>query len=50
VELEALPGLDLGQVWTLEYPKYGLAVGKPVMVIDFEPDLLANTANIILWG
>jgi len=50
VELEALPGLDLGQVWTLVYPKYGLADGKPVMVIDFEPDLLAGTANIILWG
>lgn len=50
VELEALPGLDLGQVWTLTYPKYGLAAGKPVMVIDYEPDLLANTANIILWG
>lgn len=50
VELEALPGLDLGQVWTLTYPKYGLDTGKPVMVIDFEPDLLANTANIILWG
>lgn len=50
VELEALPGLDLGQAWTLVYPKYGLAAGKPVMVIDFEPDLLAGTANIILWG
>lgn len=50
VELEALPGIDLGQVWTLVYPKYGLAAGKPVLVIDFEPDLLANTANIILWG
>jgi len=50
VELEALPTLDLGQIWTLVYPKYGLADGKAVMVIDFEPDLLANTANIILWG
>lgn len=50
VELEALPNIDLGQVWTLVYPKYGLAAGKPVMVIDYEPDLLANTANIILWG
>ena len=50
VELDALPDLDLGQVWSLVYPKYGLATGKPVMVIDYEPDLLANTANIILWG
>ena len=50
VELDALPTLDLGQVWTLIYPKYGLASGKPVMVIDYEPDLLAGTANIILWG
>lgn len=50
VFLEALPALDLGQVWTLTYPKYGLASGKPVMVIDYQPDLLAGTANIILWG
>lgn len=50
VELDALPDLDLGQVWTLTYPKYGLAAGKLVMVIDYEPDLLAGTANIILWG
>lgn len=50
LELEALPSIDLGQIWTLVYPRYGLASGKPVMVIDFEPDLLANTANVILWG
>lgn len=50
VFLDALPALDLGQVWTLTYPKYGLASGKPVMVIDYQPDLLAGTANIILWG
>ncbi|WP_430391067.1 SPRY domain-containing protein [Dyella sp. 20L07] len=50
VELDALPGIDLGQVWTLVYPKYGLANGKAVLVIDFEPDLLANTAQIIVWG
>lgn len=50
VFLDALPALDLGQVWTLVYPKYGLDSGKPVMVIDYQPDLLAGTANIILWG
>ena len=50
VFLDALPGLDLGQVWTLVYPKYGLASGKPVMIIDYQPDLLAGTANIICWG
>jgi hypothetical protein len=50
VFLDALPALDLGQVWTLVYPKYGLASGKPVMVIDYQPDLLAGTANIICWG
>jgi hypothetical protein len=50
VFLDALPDLDLGQVWTLVYPKYGLASGKPVMVIDYQPDLLAGTANIICWG
>lgn len=50
VFLDALPALDLGQVWDLTYPKYGLASGKPVMVIDYQPDLLAGTANIILWG
>ncbi|MGN6229188.1 MAG: SPRY domain-containing protein [Dyella sp.] len=50
VELDAVPEMDLGQVWTLTYPKYGLASGKPVMVIDFEPDYLAGTANVIFWG
>lgn len=50
VELDAVPDMDLGQVWTLIYPKYALAGGKPVMVIDFEPDYLAGTANVIFWG
>lgn len=50
VELDAVPDLDLAQVWTLIYPKYGLASGKPVLVIDFEPDYLAGTANVIFWG
>lgn len=50
VELDALQGMDLGQIWTLVYPKYGLSAGKAVTVINFEPDLLANTANIVLWG
>jgi hypothetical protein len=50
IELADFPDLDLDQVWTLVYPRYGLAAGKPVLVIDFQPDLLAGTANVILWG
>jgi hypothetical protein len=50
VELEALPGLKLGQVWTLVYPKYGLASGLRVLIAERDVDLLANTANLIVWG
>ena len=50
VELAAIPGMDIGQVWRLVYPLYGLSQGKNVMVIEFQPDLIHNTANIVLWG
>lgn len=50
VALDAVPGLDLGQIWSLVYPLYGLAQGKNVMVTSFQPDFIANTAQITLWG
>lgn len=50
VALDAVPGLDLGQVWRLAYPLYGLESGKNVMVTSFQPDFIANTAQITLWG
>jgi len=50
VFLDAVPGIELGAVGLLTYPKYGLAEGLPVMVVEFAPDLLAGTASIVLWG
>lgn len=50
VFLDAVPGIELGAVGLLTYPKYGLDDGLPVMVADFAPDLLAGTAQIVMWG
>lgn len=50
VALELLPDIDLGQVRQLTYPLYGLAQGKNVMIVEYQPDLLNHTAQLTLWG
>lgn len=50
IALDLTPDLDVGQIRQLVYPLYGLAQGKNVMVVEFQPDLLNNTATIVVWG
>ena len=50
VALDGVPGIDLGQIWRLVYPLYGLESGKNVMVVTYQPDFVNNTAQITLWG
>ena len=50
VALDGVPDIDLGQIWRLVYPLYGLESGKNVMVVTYQPDFVNNTAQITLWG
>lgn len=50
LELDAVPDIELGQVWTLTYPRYGLDAGKAVMVVDLIESRLARTIDAVLWG
>ena len=41
---------EIGQVWTLVYPYYGLAEGKNMMVVRLAIDYINRKATLTLWG
>lgn len=41
---------DLGQFYTLTYPRYGLDAGKILMVVGIEEDRINERATLTLWG
>lgn len=50
VPFEALSGYELGQTWTLEYPRYGLDAGKDCLLVGITEDHVRETATLRLWG
>lgn len=50
VKSDAADNYDIGQVWTLKYPRYGLSTGKPVMVIAVSESPLDEHVTLICWG
>lgn len=53
-ECEFHPGHEnrytLGEVWTLTYPRYGLAAGKQLLVVGVDEDLYTGAVTVLLWG
>lgn len=41
---------DIGQVWTLVYPRYGLNNGKPVLIYGVIETPDAEFATLLCWG
>jgi hypothetical protein len=41
---------DIGQVWTLKYPRYGLGTGKPVMIVGISEVPTSEMVTLICWG
>lgn len=41
---------DLGQLWTLVYPRYGLDAGKPVIVWGIVENRIDRKCTLTLWG
>lgn len=50
VPIEAIDAYELGQTWTLEYPRYGLQAGKDVLITAITEDRVNRTAVLRLWG
>lgn len=50
VPIEALGEYELGETWTLEYPRYGLQAGKDCLIVRITEDRIARTATLRLWG
>jgi hypothetical protein len=50
VAIEAIGAYQLGQVWELEYPRYGLQAGKNVLITAITEDRVNRTATLRLWG
>ena len=50
VPFEALSGYELGQTWTLEYPRYGLDAGKDCLIVAITEDHVNEIATLRLWG
>jgi hypothetical protein len=47
---EIMGVVDLGDVVTLEYPRYSLNSGKDFLVIGMELDLANEVATLTIWG
>ena len=41
---------QLGQIITCEYPRYGLAAGRKMMIVGRRRDLANRTITLTLWG
>lgn len=50
IPIDALPAYELGQIWTLQYPRYGLDAGKPCLLVGITEDRVNRTATLRLWG
>jgi len=46
----AKTGFELGQVWAVTYPRYGLAAGKALMVMGIVENLDDDTRTVEFWG
>jgi hypothetical protein len=40
----------LGQVWTLSYPRYGLAAGRQLLLAAIERNWVTGHATLTFWG
>ncbi len=49
VKSSAADAYDLGQVWTLKYPRYGLDAGVPVYIWGIVEDPLAEQVTLFVW-
>lgn len=50
VDIESVGAYELGQTWTLQYPRYGLDAGKPCLITAITEDRVNRTATLRLWG
>lgn len=50
VPIDDLALYQLGQCWTLMYPRYGLDAGKRVILVGITEDQINETATLRLWG
>ena len=50
VSIDAIEAYELGQTWTLEYPRYGLSAGKDCLLVAVTEDRINRTATLRLWG
>jgi hypothetical protein len=44
------PEIDIGDVLTTTYPRWGLSEGTNLLVVRVRPLLLAGSQQITLWG
>jgi hypothetical protein len=50
IPIAALPAYELDEVWTLQYPRYGLQAGKNCLIVEIAENRTAKTAVLTLWG
>jgi len=50
VPIDAVGQYELGQTWTLRYPRYGLQSGKPCLITSITEDRVNRVATLRLWG
>jgi YD repeat-containing protein len=49
IRRDAVKGIELGQVWRLVYPRYGLDDGAYALVTSIAEGVLNETVTLVLW-
>lgn len=50
VKIDAAPDCSLGNVVTLQYPRYGYTSGRPMKIIGCDTNLNDGKLTLELWG
>ncbi len=50
VKVASRNDIELGDVLTVTYPRWGLDAGRPLLVVGIRESLLGDTREITLWG
>jgi hypothetical protein len=50
LEPELAASIDLGQIVTVQMPRYGMDAGKKYMLVGIRTDMRNNIFDLTVWG
>lgn len=50
LESDLAASIDLGQIVTVQMPRYGMAAGKKYLIVGIRTDMRNNIFDLTVWG